>query len=156
MKLGPDSEYICLIPPSPDAPVHLPEEQQEEATPAQSWSLLQPLSGKCLYVRASVFLAPLVHADNTCQHRQHWFTYSYCHNQDIRQFRELPQLAHSPGILFLFLPFVRLNQRFERRSRAPGRPRGMYNFGPLAVKLIYRPVGIIHTWAGAAYGRTWG
>jgi len=42
--------------------------------------LLKPLSGKCLY------------------HRQSWFTYSYCHNREIRQFRELPPShPHPPG-----------------------------------------------------------
>lgn len=32
------------------------------------------------------------------QHRQGWFTYSYCHNDQIRQFRELQQTqSHIPG-----------------------------------------------------------
>ncbi|KAF7969028.1 hypothetical protein HWV62_28646 [Athelia sp. TMB] len=79
MKMGGGSEYLCLIPPSLDPPAQAPEEPEEEVTPVQSWSLLQPLSGKCLY------------------HRQQWFTYSYCHNQEIRQFRELPRNALAPG-----------------------------------------------------------
>jgi hypothetical protein len=29
----------------------------------------------------------------TLQHRQGWFTYSYCHNKAIRQFKELAQPA---------------------------------------------------------------
>ncbi|KAK7467006.1 Protein OS-9 [Stygiomarasmius scandens] len=73
LKMGRDS-YLCLIP----EPLHLPpppEEVQDESalTPAHSWSLLQPLTGTCLY------------------HRQGWFTYSYCHNDQIRQFKELIQ-----------------------------------------------------------------
>ncbi|THH02129.1 hypothetical protein EW145_g6793 [Phellinidium pouzarii] len=50
------------------------EEPQIEANAAQSWSLLQPLSNSCIY------------------HRQGWFTYAYCHNNQVRQFREI---AHS-------------------------------------------------------------
>ncbi|KAI0636850.1 glucosidase II beta subunit-like protein-domain-containing protein [Trametes polyzona] len=57
MRFGPKSSYVCLIPPPPKEP--------------PCWSLLQPLSGKCLY------------------HRQGWFTYSYCHNSHVRQFHEL-------------------------------------------------------------------
>ncbi|KAJ3822923.1 hypothetical protein F5880DRAFT_1570760 [Lentinula raphanica] len=74
MKMGPRDSYLCLIP----KPLNLSmssadDDLDEEITPARSWSLLQPLSGTCLY------------------HRQGWFTYSYCHNDQIRQFRELPQ-----------------------------------------------------------------
>ncbi|KII88615.1 hypothetical protein PLICRDRAFT_698972 [Plicaturopsis crispa FD-325 SS-3] len=77
MKLGPKAAYICFVPPPLETP---PEEEDNDAnlTPALGWSLLQPLSGTCLY------------------HRQGWFTYSYCHNQEIRQFRELP-LSHLPA-----------------------------------------------------------
>jgi len=33
-----------------------------------------------------------------CQHRQGWFTYAYCHNQYVRQFREKePQLPLGPS-----------------------------------------------------------
>ncbi|TFK76535.1 hypothetical protein BDN72DRAFT_954258 [Pluteus cervinus] len=76
MKLGPNDSFLCLIPKPLDIP-HLPldEEPEAEITPARSWSLLQPLTGSCLY------------------HRQGWFTYSYCHNDEIRQFKELIQ-AH--------------------------------------------------------------
>jgi len=78
--MGPDDSYICLIPPAPQSPAPPLEEQQEDIIPAKSWALLKPLSGKCLY------------------HRQPWFTYSYCHNQQIRQFRELaPSQPHPPG-----------------------------------------------------------
>lgn len=72
MKMGPNHSYLCLIPPEPpisDNPSQL-EDSSEEATLIQSWNLLQALSGKCLY------------------HRQGWFTYSYCHNSHVRQFRE--------------------------------------------------------------------
>ncbi|KAK0210661.1 hypothetical protein DFS33DRAFT_1252254 [Desarmillaria ectypa] len=73
MKLGPRDSYLCLIPPPllPPSESPLPPSQEEDVTPAHSWSLLQPLSGSCLY------------------HRQGWFTYSYCHNNEIRQFKEL-------------------------------------------------------------------
>jgi hypothetical protein len=49
MKMGPDDSYVCLIPPSPESSA--PLEEQEEVTPVQSWALLKPLSGRCLYVR---------------------------------------------------------------------------------------------------------
>ncbi|KAF7295010.1 PRKCSH domain-containing protein [Mycena indigotica] len=72
-----DNEYICLIPKPLDLPA--PVDAEEEVPPAQSWSLLNPLT--CLY------------------HRTVWFTYSYCHNQEIRQFREIikvPSLTSGP------------------------------------------------------------
>ncbi|KAJ7709999.1 hypothetical protein B0H17DRAFT_915783 [Mycena rosella] len=77
LKMGPDDQYLCLIPKPLDAPP--PEDEPEEdPTPAHSWSLLLPLTGTCLY------------------HRQPWFTYSYCHNEEIRQFRELIQARPLP------------------------------------------------------------
>lgn len=75
MKMGPRDSYLCFIPKPLDLPPPPPEEEVDDnVTPAHSWSLLQPLSGTCLY------------------HRQLWFTYSYCHNDEIRQFKALPQL----------------------------------------------------------------
>ncbi|KAI0647168.1 glucosidase II beta subunit-like protein-domain-containing protein [Trametes meyenii] len=71
MKLGPKSSYVCLIPPPPKEPPQVEDAATDVSTPVHSWSLLQPLSGKCLY------------------HRQGWFTYSYCHNSHVRQFHEL-------------------------------------------------------------------
>ncbi|KAI0748246.1 glucosidase II beta subunit-like protein-domain-containing protein [Daedaleopsis nitida] len=71
MKLGPKSSYLCLIPPPPQEPPVVDDPQAEVVTPVHSWSLLQPLSGKCLYLQ------------------QGWFTYSYCHNSHVRQFHEL-------------------------------------------------------------------
>lgn len=50
MKMGPNESYLCLIPPSPDSPTPQVEDPEEDLTPIQSWSLLQPLAGKCLYV----------------------------------------------------------------------------------------------------------
>ncbi|KAJ7098009.1 hypothetical protein B0H15DRAFT_1009151 [Mycena belliarum] len=77
LKMGPRTEYLCLIPKALDAPP--PEDDTEDdSTPAHSWSLLLPLAGTCLY------------------HRQPWFTYSYCHNEEIRQFRELIQARPLP------------------------------------------------------------
>ncbi|KAH9857001.1 glucosidase II beta subunit-like protein-domain-containing protein [Lenzites betulinus] len=72
MKFGPKSSFVCLIPPPPtEPPAVVDDAPTDVATPVHSWSLLQPLSGKCLY------------------HRQGWFTYSYCHNSHVRQFHEL-------------------------------------------------------------------
>ncbi|KAJ7740695.1 hypothetical protein DFH07DRAFT_838798 [Mycena maculata] len=76
LKMGPD-EYLCLI-PKPLEPPPPEEEPDDSITPAHSWSLLLPLTGTCLY------------------HRQAWFTYSYCHNEEIRQFRELIQARPLP------------------------------------------------------------
>ncbi|KAF8628464.1 hypothetical protein AX15_003976 [Amanita polypyramis BW_CC] len=74
MKMGPRDAYICLIPSPPDvSSPTVDDETTTDISPARSWSLLQPLMGTCLY------------------HRQGWFTYSYCHNHEIRQFKELSQ-----------------------------------------------------------------
>jgi protein OS-9 len=54
MKIGPRDTYLCLIPP-PLESRPTPDDAQSETTPVHSWSLLQPLSGTCLYVRI-VFL----------------------------------------------------------------------------------------------------
>lgn len=50
MKIGPSNEFLCLIPPARDAGAAT-EDFDGDATLRNSWSLLQPLSGKCLYVR---------------------------------------------------------------------------------------------------------
>ena len=50
MKLGPKSEYLCLIPRPPQESPVVEEPATEVATPVHSSSLLQPLSGTCLYV----------------------------------------------------------------------------------------------------------
>ncbi|KAJ3561902.1 hypothetical protein NP233_g9911 [Leucocoprinus birnbaumii] len=80
LKLGPRDSYVCLIPqPLPSSPP-LEEQPDAEPTPAKSWDLLEPLSGSCLYFRHG------------------WFTYSYCHNNEIRQFKELvPQTTRLAG-----------------------------------------------------------
>ncbi|KAK7054998.1 Protein OS-9 [Paramarasmius palmivorus] len=84
MKMGPRDSYLCFIPapldlPPPPSDEAAADTQPDEVTTANSWSLLQDLSGQCLY------------------HRQGWFTYSYCHNHEIRQFKELPQSnSHVP------------------------------------------------------------
>ncbi|KAJ7470676.1 hypothetical protein FB451DRAFT_1176626 [Mycena latifolia] len=77
VKMGPNDEYLCLIPKALDAPPP-DDDPDDDPTPAHSWSLLLPLTGTCLY------------------HRQPWFTYSYCHNEEIRQFRELIQARPLP------------------------------------------------------------
>lgn len=74
MKMGARDAYLCLIPQPPElAPPPTSEEPEAEPSLAHSWNLLQGLSGKCLY------------------YKYDWFTYSYCHNHEIRQFRERPQ-----------------------------------------------------------------
>ncbi|KAH8107034.1 hypothetical protein BXZ70DRAFT_916140 [Cristinia sonorae] len=72
MKFG-RNQYMCFVPPPPEVPASPPPEETDQVTPGHTWSLLQPLSGTCLY------------------HRHGWFTYSYCHNSHVRQFRELMQ-----------------------------------------------------------------
>ncbi|KAL1407316.1 Protein OS-9 [Vanrija albida] len=52
------------------------ENDEPEPDPAASWQALNHLDGKCLYLR---------HA---------WFTYSYCHNSHLRQFRALQHDQH--------------------------------------------------------------
>ncbi|KAL1745634.1 hypothetical protein HDZ31DRAFT_81812 [Schizophyllum fasciatum] len=76
MRMGPES-YLCYVPrPLDYAPPNADDGSDAELTPARSWQLLQPLTGTCLYVR--------------------WFTYSYCHGQQIRQFKELiPSTPHA-------------------------------------------------------------
>ncbi|KAF9227518.1 hypothetical protein BS17DRAFT_877747 [Gyrodon lividus] len=78
MRMGPDNAFLCLIPPARDNGASAPAEFDGDEALRNSWSLLQPLSGMCLY------------------HRQTWFTYSYCHNQEIRQFKELAP-THPPA-----------------------------------------------------------
>ena len=40
----------------------------------------------------------------TLQHHQGWFTYSYCHNDEIRQFKEMaPTQPRFPGSVSLTL-----------------------------------------------------
>lgn len=50
MRFGPKSSFVCLIPPPPKEPPPVEDTPTDVATPVHSWSLLQPLSGKCLYV----------------------------------------------------------------------------------------------------------
>lgn len=51
MKMGPRHSYLCLIPPPPVDNTSIPvDEPTTDITPVHTWSLLQPLSGSCLYV----------------------------------------------------------------------------------------------------------
>jgi hypothetical protein len=50
MKMGSDNEFICLIPPARDTPIPAQENLDHDAILSNGWSLLEPLSGKCLYV----------------------------------------------------------------------------------------------------------
>jgi len=62
MKIGPRNSYLCLIPNPLDLPeTPADEDLDAEVAPAHSWSLLQPLTGSCLYVRvlrAHVSISP--------------------------------------------------------------------------------------------------
>ncbi|KAG8906265.1 Protein OS-9 [Tulasnella sp. 403] len=79
IKLGSKRSYVCLVPPALEVAPREYEEPQP-SDPAKSWQLLHPLSGRCIY------------------HRQGWFTYSYCHNSHVRQFRETEHShPHPPG-----------------------------------------------------------
>ena len=110
--MGPRDSYICLIPkPLDTIPSFTDDLFDTDVTPARSWSLLQPLAGTCLYVcwhlplesRSTHNLNPF-----SQQHRQGWFTYSYCHNDEIRQFKEvIPSHARFTGkISFLSYFFL--------------------------------------------------
>ncbi|WVQ83188.1 hypothetical protein IAT38_005327 [Cryptococcus sp. DSM 104549] len=77
--------YLCLM-PSPKTTaeqtsrVDQLEEVEEELDPVQGWNALSHLDGKCLYSK------------------QGWFTYAYCHNSYIRQFRQAAHPhPHPPG-----------------------------------------------------------
>ncbi|KDN49342.1 hypothetical protein RSAG8_02044, partial [Rhizoctonia solani AG-8 WAC10335] len=71
MRLGLGKEYLCLVPPPDQGNPSFEDSAPPPSHPSKTWNLLQPLTGKCLY------------------HRQGWFTYSYCHNDHVRQFREM-------------------------------------------------------------------
>ncbi|KAG8936571.1 Protein OS-9 [Tulasnella sp. 418] len=83
MRFGRERSFACLIPPaSPET--HNPEldasAPEQSVDPLKSWALLQPLTDTCLY------------------HKQGWFTYAYCHNSYVRQFKEIESnQPHSPG-----------------------------------------------------------
>ncbi|ODN79542.1 hypothetical protein L202_03499 [Cryptococcus amylolentus CBS 6039] len=67
-------QYLCLMPSQNTTQSQLAtldqlEEVEDELDPAQGWAALSHLDGKCLYSK------------------QGWFTYAYCHNSYIRQFR---------------------------------------------------------------------
>ncbi|KAG9125993.1 Protein OS-9 [Ceratobasidium sp. 392] len=51
MRLGPEKEYLCLIPPPDEGSAPYEDPAPPPSHPSKTWSLLQPLSGKCLYFR---------------------------------------------------------------------------------------------------------
>ncbi|EJU05423.1 hypothetical protein DACRYDRAFT_113549 [Dacryopinax primogenitus] len=81
MALEPNQSYLCLLPSSaPSTPTPPETFPTHHSNPIASWPLLEPLNGKCFYLR------------------QGWFTYSYCHNDQVRQFREMAHShPHPPG-----------------------------------------------------------
>ncbi|OCF33859.1 hypothetical protein I316_04571 [Kwoniella heveanensis BCC8398] len=87
---GPPYPYLCLM-PSPNTTSHqlrmLDQMEDEivedhnngsELDPSEGWAALGHLEGKCLYSK------------------QGWFTYAYCHNSHIRQFRQAPHKHPHP------------------------------------------------------------
>ncbi|BEJ14716.1 hypothetical protein CspHIS471_0404830 [Cutaneotrichosporon sp. HIS471] len=72
---GPHS-YLCAMPSANTTMAQTVQEalDEPEPDPEESWRALSHLDGQCLYLR-------IPHS---------WFAYAYCHNKDIRQFREKP------------------------------------------------------------------
>ena len=58
--MGPLDSYICFIPQPLQSGPSLQDNSDADITPARSWSLLQPLTGTCLYVRVLPFLLSLL------------------------------------------------------------------------------------------------
>ncbi|WWD21612.1 hypothetical protein CI109_106098 [Kwoniella shandongensis] len=81
----PPYPYLCLMPSSNTTAAQTSridqlDEVEDELDPVQGWQALSHLEGKCLYSR------------------QGWFTYAYCHNNYIRQFRQAHHKhPHPPG-----------------------------------------------------------
>ncbi|ELU43866.1 hypothetical protein AG1IA_02104 [Rhizoctonia solani AG-1 IA] len=57
MRLGPGKEYLCLIPPPDQGSPSFEDATPPPSHPSKMWSLLQPLTGKCLYVGDNLPLA---------------------------------------------------------------------------------------------------
>ncbi|KXN85466.1 hypothetical protein AN958_11270 [Leucoagaricus sp. SymC.cos] len=103
LKLGTRDSYVCLIPkPLDNIPSPPEQESDTELTPARSWALLRPLTGTCLF------------------HRHGWFTYSYCHNHEIRQFKEL--VPQSPRLAGSYVPEEDPEWESYTLGRAPTQP----------------------------------
>jgi protein OS-9 len=54
MRLGLGKEYLCLIPPPDEGNPSVEDQTPPPSHPSKTWSLLQPLTGKCLYVGDTV------------------------------------------------------------------------------------------------------
>lgn len=50
MRLGPEKEYLCLVSPPEQGNPSIEDQTPPHSHPSKTWNLLQPLSGKCLYV----------------------------------------------------------------------------------------------------------
>lgn len=104
VRLG-SADYLCLLVPPP-AIVNTPEDAHHAPRPIETWELLQPLEGSCLYVSKRFpilfYYLTLIHycsidkvpssIEAKCLMSNYqikgWFSYAYCHGQHIRQFRE--------------------------------------------------------------------
>ncbi|XP_006458202.1 hypothetical protein AGABI2DRAFT_190556 [Agaricus bisporus var. bisporus H97] len=104
LKLGPKDSYVCLVPKPLDNVSSPPQEDPSDAelTPVRSWALLKPLTGTCLY------------------HQHGWFTYSYCHNNEIRQFKEL--IPQKPRLTGSYVPEEDPEWESYTLGRAPTQP----------------------------------
>lgn len=61
MRMGPRHSYVCLISPPPvDNTSVQTDDAPADVTPVHTWSLLQPLSGTCLFVRNDSVSLPLI------------------------------------------------------------------------------------------------
>jgi len=61
MKMGPQDSYICLIPkPLDQGPLLEDEDSHGDVTPEGPWSLLQSLTGSCLYVCPIYFFCSVI------------------------------------------------------------------------------------------------
>jgi Glucosidase II beta subunit-like protein len=84
MILG-DKDYLCAIPTVEDngnntqKNLSKAEEEKELSLAAtRGWELLKEMEGKCMYFMAG------------------WWSYSFCHNSQIKQFHQMPAPRNVP------------------------------------------------------------
>ncbi|KAL5529227.1 hypothetical protein ACEPAG_5211 [Sanghuangporus baumii] len=129
MRLSGKKSYLCLIPPPVESHTKPVEEPQIEASPTQSLSLLQPLANTCIY------------------HRQGWFTYSYCHNSHVRQFREM---AHAHPHHAGYVPEEDPEWEAYTLGQAPASPGEGHELTSTQQEALAKSVDVVKT-AGHRY-----